>query len=162
MKAVLRVPLLLLLAAPAPAADIGASCPDHSNEDRCAVERLEGHIAMVLTEQGYDTYAAQFHPDYTNWADGGALLTRDAFLEGVQRWYRKGNRAVSVRMVPVSTEIFGDFALSRFRLREDFNDDTSFVGNFASLARKHDGKWLLFRTSFTTLYRGKTSSAPGL
>lgn len=115
---------------------------------------------MILVEQGFDAYAAQFHRDYSNWADGGEAFSRERFLAGVKSWYQRGNRAVAVKMAPVSTEIFGDFALSRYRLREDFSDGTSFVGHFTSLAAKQDGRWLLFRTSFTTLYRGKTSGAP--
>ncbi|MDQ8177439.1 MAG: hypothetical protein P3A58_08795 [Gemmatimonadota bacterium] len=55
-----------------------------------------------------------------------------------------------------------DVALSRYTLREEFSDGTAFVGRFASLARRHEGRWLLYRTSFSTIFRGPAKDAPSL
>jgi len=128
--------------------------------DQRAVRELETDVALVLTKQGFDAYAAHFHPDYSNWTGRGAPIGRAEFLTGVKQWHAAGNHAVAVKLQPISFVVFGDVALSRYRLREDFNDGTSFVGRFNSLARREGGRWLLFRTQFETEYRGETAKAP--
>lgn len=148
------VGLVLLCAA------LPALAKDNRVSDKEQVQNLEKSVAVVLGEQGFDAYSDLFHPEYNNWADGGDVLDRTAFLAGVRRWYEAGNKAVNTSMQPISIEIFGDLALSRYRLREDFNNGKTFVGNFTSLARKHNGKWKLYRTSFTTLFRGATAEVP--
>lgn len=130
--------------------------------DRRAVEALEQSYAMVLAEQGFEAYAALFHPDYTHWADGGVVRDRATFLASVRRWYDAGNRATAVSMKPISTDLLGDYALARYELREDFSNGESFVGRFTSVVRRHKGRWLGYRTSFQTLYYGSTVSAPSI
>jgi ketosteroid isomerase-like protein len=139
----------------------GAEVTDEGRE-RDEVRALEEGVALVLANEGFDAYAALFHPDYTNWSGGPKVLDREAFLEAVRRWYDAGNRAVAVEMRPLSIELLGDLALSRYVLREEFNDGTVFVGRFASLARRHEGRWTLYRTSFSTVYRGAREEAPEL
>lgn len=160
----LATALLSLAAAESPSHASPAAAPsataDAAQADRAAIEELEGRVALVLREKGFDAFAALFHPDYVNWADGSALTRRDQYLAGVRRWFDEGNHATRTTMKPVSIELFGDIALSRYRLREDFNNGQSFVGHFASLARRHEGRWLLYRTNFTTLYRGPTGEVP--
>jgi len=127
--------------------------------DQRAVRELETEVALVLTRQGFDAYAAHFHPDYSNWTGRGAPIGRAEFLVGVKAWHAAGNHAVAVALQPISFEVFGDVALSRYRLREDFKDGTSFVGRFNSLAKREGGRWLLFRTQFETEYQGETAKA---
>ncbi|MCB1584178.1 MAG: nuclear transport factor 2 family protein [Marinicella sp.] len=133
----------------------------HAEQDqRNTVRTLQRNVAMTLAEQGFEAYRELFHPDYENWANGGRLLKRKEFLDAVKTWFEAGNRAISTTMQSVSTEIFGDIALSRYTLREDFNNDESFVGYFTSVSKKEKGQWKLFRTSFTVLYRGATDALP--
>ncbi|MGE0046876.1 MAG: nuclear transport factor 2 family protein [Hyphomonadaceae bacterium] len=145
---------LLLLALPPPShaqADAAA--------DEAAIVALERDVALVLTRDGFDAYASLFDPDFSLWIDG-RLVARDAYLIGVRAWRAGGAGATATRMSPVSVEVFEDLALSRYTLREDFNDGTSFVGRFVSLARREDGRWRLFRSNVQTLYRGPSASAP--
>lgn len=125
-----------------------------------AIRNLEEGVALVLAEHGFAAYEALFDPDYVNWPNGGALLSRSAFLEGVRRWYDAGNRAVAAQLIPVSLDIAATTAHFRYRLREDFNDGTSFIGDFISAPRFADGSWRFHRTSFFTRYRGKSEDAP--
>jgi hypothetical protein len=154
-----RVVGLVLLSLLCAVSTAQASGPE---DDRRAVEALEKSYAMVLAEQGFERYEALFHPDYNHWADGGALRDRTSFLAAVRDWYQAGNRATAVSMRPISTEIIGDLALSRYELREDFNNGESFVGRFVSLSRRDGDRWLGYRTNFQTLYYGATADAPAL
>lgn len=138
------------------AAGASASC----DAARAEVLALEKGVARVLAEEGFSAYAARFDPDFTQWADGRPPLDRAGFLERVRQWHVAGVAAVSTRMVPIAVEVSGDRALSRYVLREDFNDGTSFVGCFNSLARRSDGRWRLYRTLLTTRYRGPSAAAP--
>lgn len=147
---------LLLLSSILPVVQAGVAA------DRRQVEALEASYALVLAEQGFAAYTALFHPDYNHWADGGTVRDRASFLTSVRAWYDAGNRAVAVTMSPISTDILGDYALARYELREDFNNGESFVGRFTSVARRHKGRWVAYRTSFQTLYYGDTASAPDL
>lgn len=151
---------LVVSAGCTPAASGPVRGQDGAQDDRGAVLALEGGAAMVLAEQGFDTYAALFHPDYTNWSGGARALDRAGFLEAVRKWYDAGNRAVCAALQPVSVDIVGDLAYSRYLMREEFNDGTIFVGRFASLARQDGGRWLLYRTSFSTVFRGAPDAAP--
>lgn len=117
---------------------------------------------MVLARDGFDAYAALFHADYTNWSGGVEAVDRATYLARVRTWHDAGNRAVATEMHPVSIEIEGDLAISRYILREEFNDGTAFVGRFTSVARRTDARWQLYRTSFTTAYRGPKDQAPAL
>jgi ketosteroid isomerase-like protein len=128
--------------------------------DRDEIRALEEGVALVLANEGFESYAALFHPEYTNWSGGPNVMEREAFLEAVRGWYDAGNRAVAAEMRPMSIEVLGDLALSRYVLREEFNDGTVFIGRFASLARRHEGRWKLYRTSFSTVYRGPREDAP--
>jgi hypothetical protein len=130
--------------------------------DREQVLALEQNVALVLANQGFDAYAALFHPEYTNWSGGDAVLDRQAYLDRVRPWYDAGNRAVATDIRPITVDIMGDLALSRYTLREDFSDGTAFVGRFVSLARRQEGRWRLYRTSFTTVFRGPRQDAPPL
>ncbi|MGE0040656.1 MAG: nuclear transport factor 2 family protein [Vicinamibacterales bacterium] len=134
--------------------------PADPPDDPAAVLALEGGAAMALAEQGFDAYAALFHPDYTNWSGGERVLDRAAFLAAVRAWYDAGNHAVCAALHPLSVDIAGDIAYSRYLMREEFNDGTIFVGRFASLARRDDGRWRLYRTSFSTVFRGAPADAP--
>lgn len=129
-------------------------------KDQRDVRELETGVALVLARQGFEAYAAHFHADYSNWTGRGAPIGRAAFLAGVKAWHGAGNHAVAVQMQPFTIEVWGDFALSRYRLREDFSDGSSFVGRFTSLAKREGGRWQLFRTQFETEYQGETSKAP--
>ena len=131
-----------------------------AEQDRAAIRQLEEGVARVLADEGFDAYADLFHADYSNWGDGGVARDRAAFLSDVQRWHAGGGHAVATHMAPLSIEVFGDLALSRYVLREDFNDGSAFVGRFVSLAKREHGAWLLFRTSYTTLYQGPAADAP--
>lgn len=128
--------------------------------DEAAVRELEGGVAMVLAKQGFEAYAQCFHADYSNWSGGGPPLDRARFLAGVKAWYEGGGKPVAVQMQPITIEVFGDVALSRYHLREDFNDGSSVVGRFVSLAKRENGRWLLFRTHFDTVYQGPSDKAP--
>ncbi|MGE0815474.1 MAG: nuclear transport factor 2 family protein [Vicinamibacterales bacterium] len=150
-----------LAAAVASCSSVTPPQPDTA-EDRAQVLALERDVALVLAKQGFDAYAALFHADYTNWSGGDAALDRQTYLDRVKTWYDAGNHAVAVNIRPVSIEIMGDLALSRYVLREQFSDGTAFVGQFASLARRHERRWLLYRTSFSTIFRGPVEDAPGL
>jgi len=144
-------------AAPAPAPETR-----DVEADRAAVRALEEGVALVLARDGFDAYAALFHDGYTNWSGGAAPVDRATYLARVRTWYDAGNRAVATAMRPVSIDIEGDLAISRYVLREEFNDGTAFVGRFTSVARRTDGRWQLYRTSFDTVYRGPKAEAPPL
>ncbi|MGD9906746.1 MAG: nuclear transport factor 2 family protein [Vicinamibacterales bacterium] len=130
--------------------------------DRAAVRALEEGVALVLARDGFDAYAALFHDGYTNWSGGPEPVDRATYLARVRSWYDAGNRAVATEMRPVSIDIEGDLAISRYVLREEFTDGTAFVGRFTSVARRTGSRWQLYRTSFTTVYRGAKASAPPL
>lgn len=151
----------VVIAASAASCSVTPPRPD-PEKDRVQVLALERDVALVLAQEGFDAYAALFHADYSNWSGGDAALDRHTYLDRVKTWYDAGNRAVAVDIRPVSIEIMGDLALSRYTLREEFSDGTAFVGRFASLARRHERRWLLYRTSFSTIFRGPVGDAPRL
>jgi len=153
--------LLVVAAGVASCGSVMPPSPDPVR-DREQVMALERDVALVLANEGFDAYAALFHPEYTNWSGGDGVLDRQTYLDRVKPWYEAGNRAVATDIRPVSIEIMGDLALSRYTLREKFSDGTAFVGRFASLARRHEGRWRLYRTSFSTIYRGPAKDAPAL
>lgn len=144
----------LVAATPASAA-LGAR-----KDDARAIRTLEENVALILAEEGFAAYEALFDPDYVNWPDGGALMTRPEFLAGVKRWRDAGNYAIAAQLVPVSLDIASATAHFRYRLREDFNDGTSFIGDFVSAPRLAGDRWRFHRTSFFTRYRGPTAEAP--
>jgi len=132
-----------------------------ADDQEAAVLNMERDLALVLTRDGFDAFSAQFHDDFTLWIDGREVARAD-YLPPVAAWRAAGNGAVSTRMLPVSVDIFGDLALARFVLREDFIDGTSFVGRFVSLARRDNGCWRVYRSNVFTLYRGPSGNAPAL
>lgn len=138
-----------------------AAPPDPAT-DREEILALERDVALVLANEGFEAYAARFHPEYTNWSGGDTVLDRQAYLDRVRTWYDAGHRAVATTIVPITIDLIGDVALSRYTLREEFSDQTAFVGRFVSLARRHQGRWTLYRTSFTTIFRGPRGEAPAL
>lgn len=132
-----------------------------ADDQKAAVLNMERDLALVLTRDGFDAFSAQFHDDFTLWIDGRVIARAD-YLPPVEAWLASGNGAVSTRMLPVSVDIYGDLALSRFVLREDFIDGTSFVGRFVSLARRENGCWQVYRSTVFTLYRGPSGNTPAL
>lgn len=140
---------------------VGFAWPSRADDQEAAVLNMERDLALVLTRDGFDAFAAQFHDDFTLWIDGREVARAD-YLPPVAAWRAAGNGAVSTRMIPVSVDVFGDLALSRFVLREDFIDGTSFVGRFVSLARRDNGCWKAYRSTVFTLYRGASGNAPAL
>lgn len=126
-----------------------------------AVLTMERDLALVLTRDGLDAFAARFHDDFTLWIDGDEVA-RAEYLTWVAAWHAAGNGAISTQMWPVSVDVFGDLALSRYVLREDFVDGSSFVGRFVSLARRSNGSWQVYRTTVFTLFRGPSDDAPDL
>ncbi len=124
-----------------------------------AIEQHEKQVAIVLAQQGFAAYAALFHQDYRNWGFGRPPRDRATFLADSKRWYDQGNRAIAVQMQPLHSEIIGDLAFSQYRLREDFNDGTSFVGSFVSVSKKGPNGWLAYNTSYHTEFYGATADA---
>ena len=131
------------------------------NQDQREIIEVNRWVPLAPKEAGYDAYAALFHPEYTNWymvGDKETLTTREQFLGGVKRWLDNGNHATYSKVVPISVEVFGDIAYIRHLQEEHFHHPdkapTMFVGHFASLMKKHKGKWTFFRTSFQHRYRG--------
>lgn len=131
----------------------------HAQDEEEAVLAMERDLALVLSREGFAAFAAQFHHDFTLWIDGGEIA-RAEYLPRVAAWRAAGNGAISTQMRPVSVDVFGDFALSRYVLRENFIDGTSFVGRFVSLARRSGGCWQVYRSTVFTLYRGPSEDAP--
>lgn len=131
------------------------------NKDQLEIIEINRWVPLAPKEAGYEAYAELFHPDYTNWymvGDKEMLTTREQFLGGVKRWLDEGNYANFSKVVPISVEIFGDIAYVRHLQEEHFHHPdkapTMFVGHFASLMKKHKGKWTFYRTSFQHRYRG--------
>lgn len=131
------------------------------NKDQLEIIEVNRWVPLAPKEAGYEAYAELFHPDYTNWymvGDKEMLTTREQFLGGVKRWLDEGNYANFSKVVPISVEIFGDIAYVRHLQEEHFyhpdKAPTMFVGHFASLMKKHKGKWTFYRTSFQHRYRG--------
>lgn len=129
------------------------------NPEQQALIDLNQQIPLMLPRDGFAAYSAQFHPAYTNWYMGGARVRgRAEFLAAVEQWFQAGNHAVGSNITPLSVEIMGDTAYMRFVQEEIFNDaqgvESRFIGNFASLMRKEDGRWLFYATSFSEISRG--------
>lgn len=129
--------------------------------DQREIIEVNRWVPLALSEAGFEAYADLFHPDYTNWymgGDTGFLTTREEFLSSVREWFEAGNYATYSKVLPISVEVFGDIAYVRHLQEEHFvvddGEPTQFVGYFASLMKKHNGKWTFFRTSFTERYRG--------
>ncbi|MEW6983171.1 DUF4440 domain-containing protein [Colwelliaceae bacterium 6471] len=136
------------------------------SKDQLEIIEVNRWVPLAPKEAGYDAYAALFHPDYTNWymvGDKETLTTREQFLSGVNRWLEAGNYANYSKVVPISVEVFGDIAYIRHLQEEHFyhpdKAPTMFVGHFASLMKKHNGKWTFYRTSFQARYRGPIEGA---
>lgn len=145
----------------ASAQSFGSASSAHSPHEGEAVLAMERDLALVLTRDGFDAFATLFHDDFTLWIDGRET-TRAEYLPPVAAWRAAGNGAISTQMRPVSIDVFGDLALSRYVLRENFVDGTSFVGRFVSLARRDNGCWQVYRSTVFTLYRGPSEGAPTL
>lgn len=157
--------LLFALAwvAPATAKEVTAEDAATSNwsQDQREIIELNRWVPLAPKESGYAAYAALFHPDYTNWymvGDKETLTTREQFLGRVKQWLDAGNYATYSKVVPISVEVFGDLAYVRHLQEEHFHhpdkSPSKFVGHFASLMKKHQGKWTFYRTSFQARYRG--------
>lgn len=131
------------------------------NKDQLEIIEINRWVPLAPKEAGYEAYATLFHPDYTNWymvGDKDTLTTREQFLGGVKKWLEAGNYATYSKVVPISVEIFGDIAYLRHLQEEHFHHPdkapTMFIGHFASLMKRHNGKWTFYRTSFQHRYRG--------
>lgn len=133
--------------------------PAFAQDEGEVVIAMERDLALTLKRDGFDSFASRFHKDFTLWIDG-RKNARAEYLAGVAAWRADGNWATSTQMRPVSIDVFGDLALSRYVLREDFVDGTSFVGRFVSLARRGGRAWQVYRSSVFTIYRGPTPGAP--
>jgi ketosteroid isomerase-like protein len=158
MTKIITLLAALLIAVKATHADETAPNWD---KDQLEIIEVNRWVPLAPKEAGYEAYAALFHPDYTNWymvGDKEALTTRAQFLGGVKRWLDAGNYATFSKVVPISVEVFGDIAYIRHLQEEHFHhpdgEPTMFVGHFASLMKKHNGKWTFYRTSFQHRYRG--------
>lgn len=148
-------------------AAVSLCCSSSAAQDRAEIIRLNEYVPLALKAEGFDRYAALFHADYTNWSMSGTKpLTRAEFLAAVERWFDAGNYATESEVVPVSLELFGDFAYLRHFQKEVFmapdGKRSAFVGEFASVLKKQDGRWLFYSTSFHTTYRGPVEGAPAL
>lgn len=137
-----------------------AFAADWSDDQKQIIE-VNRWVPLALKEAGFESYAKLFHPEYTNWymrGDKDSLTNRAQFLGGVKTWFEKGNYATFSYVEPISIEIFGDLAYVRHLQEEHFiqadGSRSKFVGHFASLMKKHEGKWTFFRTSFQERYRG--------
>ena len=153
MKMILTLCMFVLTA--------NVAATDQWNQDQQEIIEVNRWVPLALREAGFEPYAALFHPDYTNWYMVGnkeTLTTRDQFLGGVKGWFEEGNYATYSKVVPISVEIFGDIAYVRHLQEEHFHHPdaapTMFIGHFASLMKKHKGKWTFYRTSFEARYRG--------
>lgn len=139
---------------------------DKWTKDQLEIIEINRWVPLAPKQAGYEAYAALFHPEYTNWymvGDKKSLTTREQFLNGVKRWLKAGNYATFSKVIPISVEVFGDIAYVRHLQEEHFHHPdkapTKFVGQFASLMKKHNGKWTFFRTSFQDRYRGEIEGA---
>lgn len=136
------------------------------DKDQQAIIEVNRFVPLALKEVGFDGYAALFHPDYTNWymiGDLERLTQREQYLANVKVWFEKGNYANFSKVVPISVEVFGDLAYIRHLQEEHFvhpdGTRSMFVGHFASMMKKHQGKWTFYRTSFQERYRGPMETA---
>lgn len=139
----------------------GFASTAYAQDEEGDVLAMERDLALVLTRDGFAAFASLFHDDFTLWIDGRETARAD-YLPPVAAWRAAGNGAISTQMQPVSIDVFGNLALSRYVLRENFIDGTSFVGRFVSLARRDDGCWQVYRSTVFTLYRGPSEGAPTL
>lgn len=138
---------------------LGVTSSAKAQDDGGGVLAMQRDLALVLSRDGFEAFAEQFHDDFTVWIDG-RLIVRADYLPAVAAWRAAGNGAISTQIWPVSVDVFDEFALSRYVLRENFVDGTSFVGRFVSLVRLKDGCWQTYRTTVFTLYRGPSEDAP--
>ncbi len=139
----------------------GTESTGNWNKEEQEIIELTRFVALAPKAIGYEAYTEMFHPEFTNWYMKGnqeSLRTRDQYLSLVKSWFEAGNYATFSKVVPISVEIFGDVAYVRQLKEEHFHHPdqapTKFVGQFASLMKKHKGKWTFYRTSFQERYRG--------
>jgi len=140
---------------------------DDYSKDELEIIELNRWVPLVLKEAGFEAYTELFHPDYTNWymqGEEGILTTREQFLGGVRGWFEDGNYANFSEVQPISIDILGDVAYFRHIQEEHFvhpdGSQSMFKGYFASIMKKHEGKWTFYRTSFSELYRGEYPRKP--
>lgn len=131
------------------------------SQDQAEIIEINRYVPLALKEEGFTAYSELFHPDYVNWymaGDKNSLLDRKAFLDGVRKWFEAGNYATYSAVVPISIEVMGDLAYVRHLQEEHFlgpgGKKSKFIGQFAGLMKKHQGKWTFYRTSFQERYRG--------
>ena len=131
------------------------------SKEQLEIIELNRWVPLAAKEAGYKAYTDLFHPEYTNWymaGDKESLRTREQFLTAVKGWFEAGNYATFSKVEPISVEVFGDLAYVRYVQEEHFHHPdqpaTKFVGHFASLMKKHKGKWTFYRTSFQDRFRG--------
>lgn len=137
------------------------------NDEQLKIIELTRWLALAPKEAGFDVYAALFHPDYTNWymaGDKSTLRNRAQYLALVKKWLDAGNHATESEVETISVDVFNDIAYVRQIKKEQFyhpdKTPTKFEGHFASLLKKHNGKWTFFRTSFDTRFRGPIDATP--
>ena len=130
-------------------------------QEQLEIIELTRWVAMAPKQAGYQAYADLFYPDFTNWymsGDKTSLRGREEYLALVKDWLSAGNHATYSEVDTISVDVIGDIAYIRQIKEEHFQHPdqpaTKFVGHFASLFKKHKGKWRFYRTSFDTRYRG--------
>lgn len=158
---VLWVCLLTITAVPTVFADA-----KQWDDDQKAIIEVNRFVPLALKEVGFEGYSKLFHPEYTNWymvGDKESLTERELYLSRVKTWFEKGNYANYSKVVPISIEVFGEIAYVRHLQEEHFvhpdGKRSMFVGHFASLMKKYQGKWTFYRTSFEARYRGPIEEA---
>ena len=134
------------------------------SEEQLEIIELNRFVALAPKQVGYEAYAELFHPDFTNWymaGDKKNLRSRAEYLSLVKDWLDARNYATFSKVDPISIDVFGDIAYVRQVKEEHFfhpdQPPTKFIGHFASLMKKHKGKWTIYRTSFDTRFRGPFS-----
>ncbi len=141
--------------------EIGVQSPSDWSEEQAEIIEVTRFVALAPKEVGFEEYAKLFHPEFTSWhmANGKeSLRNKEQYLSLVKDWLGQGNYATYSRVEPISIEVFGDLAYVRQVKEENFfhpdRAPTMFIGQFASLMKKYNGKWTFYRTSFDTRYRG--------
>ncbi|BDX05853.1 nuclear transport factor 2 family protein [Planctobacterium marinum] len=151
----------LFLSSSIAAPDKHSASEQNWSEEQLEIIELNRFVALAPKQVGYEAYAELFHPDFTNWymaGDKKSLRSRAEYLSLVSDWLHAGNYATFSKVDPISIDVLGDLAYVRQVKEEHFyhpdQPPTKFVGHFASLMKKHNGKWTFYRTSFDTRFRG--------
>lgn len=143
----LAIILLALVAVPATPA---AALTDDQEQVIAAME----HIPMLLASEEFDTFAAYFHSDFSQWFVGNTeVRDRTAYLAAIRQWYEAGNRPVSNEVRPVSIQIRGNVAITRAFFEETSKDRLGLENTVSywgeTIFVKENGHWLQFSASLS-------------